>query len=160
MTTSQEAVLHFLPLDLHYLSEVLAIEREAYPDPWTEGMFRQEMSSGMSHFYLGLREGVLIAYGGFWVVLDEAHITKVTVAASCRGQGYGRAVVIHLLRAAVSLRAKVARLEVRESNQRARRLYDRLGLVCVGLRKGYYAKTNETAVVMKRDLGDVLSIDA
>ncbi len=159
MTTRQEAVLHFLPLDLHHLPEVLAIEREAYPDPWTEGMFRQEVSSGMSHFYLGLRDGILIAYGGFWLVLDEAHITKVTVGAPWRGQGYGRTVVVHLLRAAVSLRAKVARLEVRESNRRARQLYDHLGFMCVGLRQGYYAKTNETAVVMKRDLGDILSID-
>lgn len=159
MTTRQEAVLHFLPLDLRHLPPVLAIEREAYPDPWTEGMFRQEVSSGMSHFYLGFREDALIAYGGFWLVLDEAHITKVTVAAPWRGQGYGRTMVVHLLRAAVALRAKVARLEVRESNQPARRLYDQLGFVCVGLRKGYYAKTNETAVVMKRDLGDILSID-
>ena len=73
---------------------------------------------------MGFVGPALAAYGGFWLVLDEAHLTSVTVRDSFRGHGYGRRLVDYLLEQAVSLGAKVATLEVRESNLRARNLYD------------------------------------
>src|SRR5690606_27411578 len=90
--------------------------------------------------------------GGFWLLLDEAHITKVTVAAPWRGQGLGHELMLHLLDTAQRRGATSARLEVREHNEAARHLYERLGFHAVGLRKGYYAKTNGTAVVMAKTL--------
>ncbi|MBI2421858.1 MAG: ribosomal protein S18-alanine N-acetyltransferase [Candidatus Hydrogenedentes bacterium] len=125
-----------------------AIEQEAYPDPWTQGMFEQELQNGASHFYVGLAGDQLAAYGGFWLIVDEAHITKVTVSHEHRGHGYGAALVGHLLSECRALGVYVVRLEVREQNAVAQRLYSRFGFQEVGRRRGYYARTNETAVVM------------
>lgn len=144
--------LEFHPLALGHISQLLEMENEAYPDPWKQGMFRQEITNATSFFCVGLLEGAIVAYGGFWLLLDEAHITKVTVGLTWRGQGLGRQLMAHLIEMAESRGANAARLEVREHNVPARRLYESLGFRAVGLRKGYYAKTNETAVVMAKTL--------
>lgn len=145
-----EQTLRYEPLCEEHVSRLLAIEHEAYPDPWTPGMFRQEMINRTSHFFVAFTGGELVGYAGFWLLVDEIHITKVTVAAPFRGQGYGRELMEHLFAHGRRLNATSVRLEVRESNEPARRLYDSLGFEHVGLRAGYYARTGEAAVVMVR----------
>jgi [ribosomal protein S18]-alanine N-acetyltransferase len=144
--------IDYVPLAPEHISHLLAIENEAYPDPWKQGMFRQEISNATSFFCVALREEEIVGYGGFWLMLDEAHITKVTVAEPWRGQGLGHELMVYLLEEALRRGAASARLEVREHNQPARQLYEQLGFRAVGLRKGYYAKTNENAVVMAKSL--------
>lgn len=152
MTTSKQSILTFLPLQEEYLEQILDVEMEAYPEPWTVGMFREEIRNKRSYFFVALAEDEFVGYAGFWLVLDEAHITSVTVADDYRGRGYGREQVIHLLEKALELGARSATLEVRPSNHPARKLYDSLGFRAVGMRKGYYSKTNEDAVVMMKEL--------
>ncbi len=135
-----------------YLDEVMGIEVEAYPEPWSRGMFREEIKSPRSYFYLAFQEDKLVGYGGFWLVLDEAHITSVTIRSSSRGQGLGRDLTQFLLKAAMDAGAQVATLEVRASNLTARNLYESEGFRQVGLRKGYYPKSKEDAVVMLKEL--------
>ena len=91
-------------------------------------------------------------YAGFWLLLDEAHITRVTVVREQRGRGLSKLLMAHLLEKAKNDGARVARLEVREGNLPAINLYDGLGFVCDGLRKGYYQHTNENAVLMSKEL--------
>jgi ribosomal-protein-alanine N-acetyltransferase len=140
--------LAFQRFTLEYLPNVLFIESESYPEPWTHGMFRQELTNPNSYIYLALQGDSLIGYAGFWLVLDEAHITRITVAEKHRSMGYGRAITEHMLERAFDLGAALARLEVRETNVPARALYDRLGFVVEGKRIGYYQRTNENAVLM------------
>lgn len=146
------AAIHFERLRKDYLAEVIAIEHEAYPDPWTQGMFQQEMRNETSHFYLAIHGGEVVAYGGFWMILDEVHITKVTVARPWRGQGIGRYFMNYLETRGLDAGGTVIRLEVRESNVAARRLYQRFGFEEVGLRKNYYAVSPEHAVIMVKHL--------
>lgn len=144
--TKQE--LAFQRFTLEYLPNVLFIESESYPEPWTHGMFRQELTNPNSYIWLALQGDSLIGYAGFWLVLDEAHITRITVAEKHRSNGYGRVITEYMLERAFDLGAALARLEVRETNVPARALYDRLGFVVEGKRFGYYQRTNENAVLM------------
>jgi ribosomal-protein-alanine N-acetyltransferase len=144
--------LAYRRLAREHIPLVLPIEHEAYPDPWTQGMFLQEIRNGTSHFYLGFAGEALIAYGGFWIILDEVHITKLTVSASCRGQGHGAGLLAFLEQAGKAAGGHVVRLEVRESNEIARALYREAGYEEVGLRKRYYAASGEDAVVMVKAL--------
>lgn len=146
------AHLQFVRLQKEFLPDVLVLEHESYPDPWTQGMFHQEMRNGPSHFYLAYHEGVLVAYGGFWMILDEVHITKVTVAAPFRGQGLGRVFMTFLEERGLEAGGKVIRLEVRESNVAARSLYRTMGYEEIGIRKIYYAVSAENAIVMVKHL--------
>lgn len=153
MSVSRETALCFERLRMDHIAALLEIEAEAYPDPWTFGMFQQEITNHTSRFYVAFAENLLVGYAGFWLVADEVHITKVTVGAACRGQGYGRELVQYLLDTGAELGGTVARLEVRESNATARRLYEQLGFQVVGVRKGYYARCQEAALVMMKDIG-------
>ncbi len=144
-TKPQLSFQRFTP---EYLPNVLYIESESYPEPWTHGMFRQELSNPNSYIYLAFLGDSMIGYAGFWLVLDEAHITRVTVAQKHRSMGYGRVITEYMLARAFDLGAALARLEVRETNAPARALYDRLGFVVEGKRIGYYQRTNENAVLM------------
>ena len=146
------ARLQFVRLQKEFLPDVLVLEHDAYPDPWTQGMFHQELRHGPSHFYLAFHEGVLVAYGGFWMILDEVHITKVTVAGPFRGQGLGRVFMTFLEERGLEASGKVIRLEVRESNVAARSLYRNMGYEEIGIRKNYYAVSAENAIVMVKHL--------
>jgi ribosomal-protein-alanine N-acetyltransferase len=148
VSVSESTTLRFERITEEYLPAVLEIESEAYPEPWTEGMFRDEIRNPRSQFYVAFLGDEIIGYGGYWPVLDEAHITSVTIKASMRGYGYGRRLLQHLLDSARELGLTTATLEVRESNLRARNLYASFGFQPSGLRKRYYPKTNEDAVIM------------
>lgn len=152
MTDRGSKRLCYVPLTKEHIPLLLPIEREAYPDPWSQGMFAQEIDHRSSCFFVAMLGDEVAGYAGFWYIAGEAHITKVTVAAPYRRQGYARQIMAHLLLCAKSLDAETIRLEVREHNMAARRLYEECGFVQVGLRRGYYSQTNETAVVMARDL--------
>lgn len=144
--------LTFVPLAEEHIDQVLAIEQEAYVEAWTRGMFHQEIRSIMSHFYVAFLDQTLVGYVGLWKVMEEGHITSVTVRQDYRGRGYGRALVQFVLDTAAGMGLEEATLEVRESNRTAIGLYESMGFTQTGRRKNYYAKTNEDAILMTRSL--------
>lgn len=152
MSTVQHVPLRFEPLRYNHIDMLLPMEHEAYPDPWSQGMFCQEITNQCSHFFMVFKGKTLVGYGGFWIMVDEIHITKLTVAKLFRRQGIGLRIVNFLLRLGKSLGATQARLEVREHNDGARKLYESIDFRVVGVRKGYYTRTNENALVMMKDL--------
>lgn len=143
--------LRYVRLQKEHLAAIFPLEHEAYPDPWTQGMFLQEIRNATSHFYLAFWGEQLVAYGGFWLILDEIHITKLTVAPAFRGHGLGRVLMGFLEQQGWQAGGRVVRLEVRASNTPARRLYAGLGYQEVGVRKNYYTASREDAIVMARD---------
>lgn len=144
--------LEYEPLQEDHVALLMPIERDAYPEPWTERMFRDEIRNPSSHFFVARLDGTVTGYGGFWLVLDEAHITSVTIGLDSRALGYGRALFEHLLDVARQAGARVATLEVRETNTPAQNLYTSMGFRQVGVRKGYYPKSGEDAIVMSASL--------
>lgn len=151
MSIAPDTRLQYDVLREDYLPVIMDIEKEAYPEPWTIGMFREEMRSKRSFFYTAWVGGTLIGYAGFWLVLDEGHITSLTVRRDYRGYGYGREQLMHLLSAGEERGVRTFTLEVRESNSRARKLYESVGFRAVGIRKGYYSSTREDAIVMLKE---------
>ncbi len=144
------------PLEYSDLKEVVEIESLSFPEPWTMAMFYRELILPYSHFYV-MREGAreekksrMIAYGGFWVVKNEAHVTNLAVHPDYRGRGFGSEFLGFLLEKARNLGAKVATLEVRTSNKVGQRLYEKWGFRKTKIKKGYYAYTGEDAIVMEK----------
>lgn len=148
-----EPQLVYASLAHKHLNAIMAIEGEAYPEPWTRGMFRDEIKNERSFFFVAFLGQELVGYSGFWLVADEAHITSVTTRSDMRGRGLGRRQLEHLLAEAIRVGAKIATLEVRESNVPARNLYDSMGFREIGRRRQYYTTSKEDAIVMLKDLG-------
>lgn len=144
--------LKYVRLAAEHVDRLMDIEIEAYPDPWTAGMFRDELRNPRSYFYVAYAGEETAGYGGFWLVLDEAHITSVTIAEGYRGHGLGRQMTLFLLETATKAGAHMATLEVRRSNTVAQHLYSTLGFRQVGVRKGYYPRSGEDAIVMLKEL--------
>ncbi len=148
MTTTGIA---YEPLSRKNLREVLAIETVSFPEPWSQFLFLKEIDQPSSYFMVFRVNSELIGYGGFWLIADEVHITNVAVHPLHRRQGYGSMILQHLLDAAVSKKATMATLEVRENNLAALSMYRKFKFRQVAIHKGYYAHTGENATVMVND---------
>ena len=93
----------------------------------------------------------LIGIAGFWVMVDEAHITTLGVRNAYRRRGIGERLLIEIIDMATELKAHVVTLEVRVSNKEAQALYRKYRFQKVGIRRGYYSDNGEDAVLMTTD---------
>ncbi|MGC8488400.1 MAG: ribosomal protein S18-alanine N-acetyltransferase [Clostridia bacterium] len=134
------------------LDAVINIERQAFPTPWSRQSFQAELVDNTFAVYLILElHGRIAAYGGMWLILDEAHVTNVAVHPHFRGHGFGEAMMNGLMDRARAQGAHRMTLEVRRTNLVAQSLYRKLGFVQLGIRKGYYTDTHEDAFIMWKD---------
>ncbi len=138
------------PMTVHDLDAVVAVEARSYSHPWSRGNFTDSLAAAYLAEVLVDAAGELIGYFIAMTGVDELHLLNITVAPEAQGQGHGQALMAALQQHARHLGLATLWLEVRESNQRARALYRRLGFAEVGLRRGYYpaAVRREDAVVM------------
>ena len=148
------ATLRFVALEKNHIPKILEIEQVTHTAPWSQRSFENELEHKYGIFLVGLLEGVVSAYGGVWILVDEAHVTNVVVKSELRGQGIGRRLMIELLKKAREKGAVCATLEVRATNATAIHLYEDLGFVQSTVRKQYYPDNKEDAVVMM--LNDLL----
>lgn len=147
--------LRIEPMDLGDLSAVQAIERASFRTPWPEDAYRSELTANRLATYLVVRaDQVVVAYGGIWMMVDEAHVTTFAVDPRWRRRGVGEYLILSLLDLALARRAREATLEVRVSNVAARRLYEKYGFRPVGLRPRYYSDDGEDALIMTTDALD------
>jgi ribosomal-protein-alanine N-acetyltransferase len=131
---------------------VHVIEHASFPVPWPDYAFRQELQSNRLAHYLVVRAGHdTVAYGGLWLMVDEAHITTFAVLPDWRRRGIGGRLMVGLAQVARDLGARVMTLEVRLSNRAARGLYGRFGFRPVGVRPRYYSDNGEDALIMTTD---------
>jgi [ribosomal protein S18]-alanine N-acetyltransferase len=131
------------------IDAVHEVERLSFPVPWPSYAFRQELESNRLARYLVVRvDGKIVAYGGIWLMVDEAHVTTFAVRPEWRRQGVGARLLLAVLELAADVGADVATLEVRLSNLPARKLYERFGFRPVGLRPRYYSDNGEDALIM------------
>ena len=90
----------------------------------------------------------IIAIAGFWIMVDEAHITTLAIRNAYRRRGIGERLLIEIIEMALHLNANVVTLEARISNEQARTLYDKYSFQKVGIRRAYYTDNGEDAVIM------------
>ncbi len=142
------------PMSQDDLDAVIAIEQTAYSHPWTRGNFRDSLNPLFEAQCLWL-DGELLGYFLAMHGVEEMHLLNITVAPDRQGQGWG-----HMMLDALSLMSRHAGaqwlwLEVRQSNLRALKVYERYGFKQVSIRKDYYPAgrlQREHAVVMSLKL--------
>jgi ribosomal-protein-alanine N-acetyltransferase len=145
------ATLRFVPLSKDLIDSILEIENVTHSAPWSRRSFENELEHKYGIFFVGLVDGNVAAYGGTWVLVDEAHVTNVVVREDLRGNGIGRKLMNMMLEEAKKKGALCATLEVRQSNVAAIKLYETLGFHQLTVRKAYYPDNQEDAVVMMLD---------
>jgi ribosomal-protein-alanine N-acetyltransferase len=147
--------LEITPMTSDDIRAVLRIETLSFSSSWPPSAFHSELNDNkLAHYFVGREPnpdgppGEVIAYGGIWVILDDAHITTIAVHPDWRGKRYGEQMVVHLLRESIARGASWITLEARESNDVAQALYRKYGFTTVATRRAYYSDNGENAVVM------------
>lgn len=130
--------LEAAPMRVPDLTEVIAIERQAYPVPWTHGNFVDSLVAGYPAEVLrGPRAELL----GYWLAMpgvDEMHLLNITVAPAWQRRGLAFAMLDRLVAECRRRSLGQLWLEVRVGNQRAREVYRGYGFAEVGTRRAYY----------------------
>ncbi len=128
------------------------LEKECFSCPWSEESFYECLGNDRFYFVGLFESGELIGYGGLVTVLDEGDVANIAVRSDKRGQGHGKTLLTALCQEAKRRGVVYLHLEVRESNAPARHLYENFGFLTDGIRKKYYTKPQENAVLMTKKL--------
>jgi [ribosomal protein S18]-alanine N-acetyltransferase len=147
--------LQVRPLTADDLDNVMRIEQVIYPFPWSRGNFSDSLRAGHDAWRFEDRQGRMIGYSVLMWAPDEVHLLNLSIDQACQGRRLGEQ-CLRWLADDVHRRGSAALLlEVRPSNLRALRLYERIGMQRIGLRRGYYPYFDgkrEDAVVMRAPL--------
>ncbi len=134
------------------LDQIEQLEQLCFSVPWPRDALRRQLPDDNHVFLAATDGGRVLGYVGMMFVLDEGYISNVAVAPAFRRRGIADALIAELLRRADALSLSFVTLEVREHNIPAISLYENCGFVRVGLRKNYYQKPCENAVLMTKYL--------
>jgi ribosomal-protein-alanine N-acetyltransferase len=145
--------LDIRPLAYADLPQVIAIERRAFPTPWSLAMFVLELSKPSGICLAALEEGELVAYLVCSRYDTVWHLMNVAVEPSRQRQGIASALLERLFEQADKPSEQYT-LEVRTSNDAAIRLYERFGFRAAGRRRAYYHDNREDALIMWRTVGE------
>ena len=131
-----------------HVCAVAELEKQNFSEPWSENSVRGELTNNLALWLVALDGDCVVGYVGSQTVLGEADMMNIAVADSHRRRGIARALVEELI---ARLDATMLTLEVRASNAPAIRLYESLGFRQVGLRKNYYRKPKEDALILRKE---------
>ena len=153
------------PMTVEDVDAIMPLERVAFADPWSRRMYLSDLNENPLATYRVIRSAddanwpPILGWGGFWLLVDEAHIATVAAHPEHRGCGLGELLMVDLMERARERGARVATLEVRASNLVAQKLYAKLGFEVVGARRKYY-RDGEDGLVMTTPELDELDIVA
>lgn len=152
------------------VSAVQRIESAAYEDAWPSRLFEQELSNGFAQYLVAVEESTdpppagpftalrramfggtherIVGFMGVWFMVDQLHLVTIAVDPSRQHRGIGTRLLLECFAIAIEAELNEIVLEVRESNARARTMYEGFGFRKAGELKDYYKDNHETAVVM------------
>ena len=135
------------------VGELLGIEEAQFPEPWTKRILLDEIENTETRRYtVAVEQKRIVGYLGIMFVLEELHVNTIGTLPQEVGRGIASSLLDEAWGDAKERGIKRATLEVAVSNQRAIDLYYRYGFRPVGVRKNYYEKSNEDALILWAEL--------
>jgi ribosomal-protein-alanine N-acetyltransferase len=135
------------------VGELLVIEEAQFPEPWTKGMLLDELTNTVTRRYtVAVEDKRVVGYLGVMFVMDELHVNTLGTLPGHEGRGVASSLMDEAWVDARLRGVTRATLEVAVSNTRAQQLYYRYGFRPVGVRKNYYERSHEDALVLWADL--------
>ena len=134
-----------------HVAQVAELEKMCFSMPWSEKSIASELENELSLWVVAVDGDTVAGYVGSQSVLGETDMMNIAVAPDYRRQGIGKKLVTELV---AQLKAKgnhSLMLEVRSSNEPAKKLYENLGFSQIGLRKNYYRNPKEDALILRKE---------
>ena len=149
MTTMTALTEHSVTdMEQRHVTDVAELENIIFSSPWSEKSLAECVGGKNTLFLVCEKDGRTVGYVGCYTVCDDAAITNVAVHPDHRRQGIAKALVKALISRASERGCAQVSLEVRVSNASAIALYEKLGFRSVGIRRGFYSKPREDALIM------------
>ena len=139
-------------MEMKDTQKVYQLSRESFSEPWALAAIEKEMTNPVASYFVAEMDGEVIGFGGMWHVLDEGEIINIAVQKSYHRQGIGKLILNQLVAEARKRELVAIHLEVRASNEAAKRLYLKHGFNSIARRKAYYHNPTEDAVIMTCEL--------
>jgi len=135
------------------LMRVGEIERLSFSFPWSVSFFSSELKKkGFAYYWVIELNEVVVGYAGYWKIRNEAHLVNLAIHPHYRRKGLGKKFLAYILDDAQNKGLKMVTLEVRESNRKAQRLYEKFGFKKVAIHPHYYPDKDESAFVYLKKL--------
>lgn len=135
-----------------HVAQVAELEKICFGSAaWSENSIASELKNQLSLWLVALDGETVAGYVGSQTVMDGSDMMNVAVHPDCRRQGIAEELVNALTDALREKESRCLTLEVRASNEPAKKLYEKLGFVSVGLRKNYYRKPREDALILRKE---------
>lgn len=144
--------IEITPMNESNVSAVAQVASENLPEAWSLETYRNQLSNPNDFTFLACLDGEPAGFISVWYVLDEAEINNVAVSEKFRRKGIASALFAAVEKALPNAQRWV--LEVRESNEKAISLYKKLGFENAGIRKNFYSKPMENAIIMVKRHGE------
>ncbi len=132
-----------------YVEQIAVLEKLCFSDPWSVNSIAHELTNPLSLWLVALVDNQVAGYIGSQSVMGESDMMNVAVHPDFRRQGIAEALVQGLMVALKEKGNDSLALEVRASNEPAKRLYEKLGFQQVGCRKNYYRNPREDGLILK-----------
>ena len=134
------------------LKNVCFLEERCFKNPWNHADCEKELDDNpFSHGWILIDEDKVVGYAFLWEMFEAATLARIGVDPECRQKGYGFSIMEHLCERARNEACEFMTLEVRESNEKAIKLYEKCGFIQVNVSKGYYPD-GENAIIMTKAL--------
>ena len=134
-----------------HVSQVAQLEKICFSDPWSENSVASELKNKLSLWLVAVEDGSVAGYIGSQTVMDETDMMNVGVHPDFRRKGIAEALVTELVSHLQQQGSHCLTLEVRASNEPARKLYDKLGFNQIGRRPNYYRNPKEDALILRKE---------
>ena len=146
------------------LEAIMRLETSTFEnDAWSPAMMARDLGDPACYYLVAFPPddpSNIQAYAGLLAPQGaaEGDVQTIAVAHSARAHGLGRSLMQALISEARKRGARLVFLEVRADNPGAQRLYDRLGFLPVGVRRGYYQPDNVDAILMRLNIPELESM--
>lgn len=129
-----------------HVAEIAEIEVQSFKTPWSTQMIANELENPLANYFVIEKSGQVVAYMGYYRILDEAHITNIAVKPDEKRKGYGKTLLSFVLNEMKENGVQRVTLEVNEKNIAAIRLYESFGFLQAGRRKKYYEGVDDALI--------------
>ena len=136
--------------NVHVL-QIAELEKLCFNDPWSEKSIASELNNRLSCWLVALDGDSVVGYVGSQTVLGETDMMNIAVHPDYRKQGVATDLIQSLIDALSKQGSHSLMLEVRQTNEPAKRLYESLGFETVGIRKNYYRNPRENALILRKE---------
>lgn len=150
----QESMFHIRDIHEQDIEKIRRLEQKSFPDPWGYAGIRESLEQSYTKLFGAWAGDELLGYVIVYFAADEGELVRIAVDPPRRREGVASGLLMELMKVCRAKGVKRVLLDVRESNKAAIKLYESMGFEADGMRKNFYDKPPEAAVLMSREVGN------